>query len=184
MDPSKIYLILHQEERQRLLHLPSPQLDAAAMAANQISFRPPDSSSHSRGRPKCSYCDGHWQEQCYRLHGFPPGHRNASRAPPGSADGHFGSSNSAHQVSTSGTFSDANGVSNLKSDLIRQLMKFLNFKNTPPLNTDTPPINFAGNIASYNSVSLFSNTEWFIEYRASDHMVSQLSSLTNINFCA
>lgn len=88
MDPlpnvSKVYAIINQEEKQRLLHLPSINTsENVAMAANKSfqngghgSNRPHgtnQSTVRGKGRPKCDYCGefGHYKEKCYELVGYP-----------------------------------------------------------------------------------------------------------------
>ena len=72
---SKVYSILHQEEKQRRLHLPTPNSDAIVMFVNSnfCSNFFTESKGRGRGRPKCGRFGalGHWKDTRYKLHGYP-----------------------------------------------------------------------------------------------------------------
>ncbi|XP_057954062.1 uncharacterized protein LOC131148366 [Malania oleifera] len=93
MDPlppvTKVYSILHQEERQRLLHISNVPIEYATMAVPSNFSHHPDSKGQGRGHPKCDHYghDGHWKAHCYRLHGY-PNNKSQSR---GTLDGKSGS---------------------------------------------------------------------------------------------
>ncbi|KAB5548143.1 hypothetical protein DKX38_011549 [Salix brachista] len=89
---TKVYSILHQEEKQRLLHISNIPTESAAMVAPRLLSHRSDNKGRGRGHPKCNYCDrdGHWKSNCYKLHGYPKnkpqygvssnGHANSSKA--------------------------------------------------------------------------------------------------------
>uniref|UniRef100_A0A7N2LKF0 Retrotransposon Copia-like N-terminal domain-containing protein n=1 Tax=Quercus lobata TaxID=97700 RepID=A0A7N2LKF0_QUELO len=66
---SKVYSILHQEEKQRRLHLPTPNSDAIVMFVNSnfCSNFFTESKGRGRGRPKCGRFGalGHWKDTRY-----------------------------------------------------------------------------------------------------------------------
>jgi hypothetical protein len=186
MDPlppvNKVYSTLHQEEKQRLLYIPSfPTESAAMMAPRHLSHRF-DNKGRGRGRPKCDYCDrdGHWRTHCYKLNGYP----NNKPQPLGTLDRISGSSKATNNVISASTpvvssktenivssTSTEIAIPGLTSDQYNRLLEFLS-----PVNTTSA--NFAGNLVSCHSVS-FSNREWIIDSGASDHMTSSFSSLNN-----
>jgi hypothetical protein len=165
MDPlppvNKVYSTLHQEEKQRLLHIPSfPTESAAMMAPRHLSHRF-DSKGRGRGRPKCDYCDrdGHWRTHCYKLNGYPSNRPQ----PRGTFDRTSGSSKAANNVIGSSTPAGSSKTENvvtgsststeiaipgLTSDQYNRLLEFLS-----PVNTNSA--NFAGNSVSCNSVFFF-----------------------------
>ncbi|KAF8404090.1 hypothetical protein HHK36_008970 [Tetracentron sinense] len=76
MDPlpslNKTYSLVFQEERQRAITMSTNNVDASALLANAAS-----TGGKRRERPTCENCGwvGHTKAKCYKLHGYPPGHR-------------------------------------------------------------------------------------------------------------
>ncbi|KAF8387792.1 hypothetical protein HHK36_026447 [Tetracentron sinense] len=76
MDPlpslNKTYSLVLQEERQREITMSTNNVDASALLANAAS-----TGGKRRERPTCENCGwvGHTKAKCYKLHGYPPGHR-------------------------------------------------------------------------------------------------------------
>ena len=76
----KVYSTFIPEEKQRELHInANPLLESAVLAVakgefNQDKFRPQNSDSKGKQRPKCEHCGklGHVKAKCYKLHGYPP----------------------------------------------------------------------------------------------------------------
>ncbi|KAF7126391.1 hypothetical protein RHSIM_Rhsim11G0081200 [Rhododendron simsii] len=103
MDPiptvKKAFSLILQEERQRSIIVPPPVSDAAALLVRGGNFIPDPRSPKSLNskKPTCDYCSwpGHVKE-CYKLHGYPPGHRL-----------HKGASNPSRPAVTNKVFSAA-----------------------------------------------------------------------------
>jgi len=143
---TKVYSILHQEEKQRLLHISSIPTEFAAMVAPRFLAHRSDNKGRGRGRPKYDYCDrdGHWKSNCYKLHGYPknkPQYREAT-------NGHAGSSMAVNNAISSSTSSEIN-VPGLTSDQCSRLLDLLSPVNNLVLNTNST--NFAGNLASFSN---------------------------------
>ncbi|KAL5742960.1 hypothetical protein ACOSP7_029692 [Xanthoceras sorbifolium] len=82
----KAYSIIHQEERQRLLHISSHQspIESTALAVNnkfqstnrlnqsQRNFGQGIQDIQERGRPYCDHCGkhGHVKARCYKIAGY------------------------------------------------------------------------------------------------------------------
>ncbi|KAH9672059.1 retrotran gag 3 domain-containing protein [Citrus sinensis] len=91
----KAYSIIHQEERQRLLHVSSqPSIESTALTANnktQMTSRQNHShlshlhgvqETQGRGRPFCDHCEkyGHIKAKCYKIVGYPPNWKHSNRS--------------------------------------------------------------------------------------------------------
>ena len=81
---AKVFNLLVQEERQRIISSSSLPQSMESMAFNISSspsqpltavsyYRP----KQQRDRPICSHCgiSGHTMDRCFKLHGFPPGYK-------------------------------------------------------------------------------------------------------------
>ncbi|XP_057975453.1 uncharacterized protein LOC131162841 [Malania oleifera] len=99
---TKVYSILHQEEKQHLLHISSVPIEFVAMAVPRNFSHSSDSKGRGHGYPKCDHYgrNGHWKAQCYKLHGF-PNKKSPSRGTP---DKKSSSSMVANNVTSSSTF--------------------------------------------------------------------------------
>ncbi|KAF7148340.1 hypothetical protein RHSIM_Rhsim03G0137800 [Rhododendron simsii] len=90
MDPiptvSKAFSLVLQEERQRSIVSQPPLSDAAALMARGGANFHRDTQlkkPHNSKRPTCEHCNwvGHVKDKCYKLHGYPPGHRLHKNGP-------------------------------------------------------------------------------------------------------
>lgn len=77
----KVFSLILQEERQRgiISTRPAPVPDSAALAVkgNNSSGKFSRQNTFNNPRPSCDFCErtGHVKEKCYKLHGYPPGHK-------------------------------------------------------------------------------------------------------------
>ena len=94
MDPlppiNKVYSLLIQEERQRLIGRSSgPFVESTALAAKVTGTGSTASNGFKnykckgRDKPIYSHCglQGHTVEMCYKLHEYPPGYKAKGKAP-------------------------------------------------------------------------------------------------------
>ena len=201
MDPipplSKVFSLLLQDERQRKVGAGKKfQVDIATVLAalgNKNNAR--NFNKNKAGRPQCTHCGamGHVVDKCYKLHGYPPGHKFKNKA---------GSTTFANNVIAVGQGSDE-GVSVTKAEY-QQLIELLNsqchFGTQAPLETavKTPKV---ANIIAQSSIglqghelsgiwsfpsleySVFSSTvdishlnptDWILDSGATDHMVHSI----------
>ncbi|KAA8515365.1 hypothetical protein F0562_018405 [Nyssa sinensis] len=87
MDPlppiNKVFSLILQEERQReVASITHPAMEPAALLSHQTPHPPRNDGKRGpppfkRERPFCNHCHihGHTTARCYKLHGYPPGHR-------------------------------------------------------------------------------------------------------------
>ena len=81
---NKVYSLLIQEERQRLVGKCSnngPFVESTAFAAKSMTLGPKNSKK-GKEMPTCSHCGllDHTVEKCYKIHGYPLGYKTKSRA--------------------------------------------------------------------------------------------------------
>jgi hypothetical protein len=64
---------MHQEEKQRPLHISSIPTEFAAMVGPRLLAHRSNNKGRGHGRPKYDYCDrdGQWKSNSYKLHGYP-----------------------------------------------------------------------------------------------------------------
>ncbi|KAA8537887.1 hypothetical protein F0562_027533 [Nyssa sinensis] len=87
MDPlppiNKVFSLILQEERQReVASITHPAMEPAALLSHHTPHLPRNDAKRGpppfkRERPFCNHCHihGHTTARCYKLHGYPPGHR-------------------------------------------------------------------------------------------------------------
>ncbi|KAL0789969.1 hypothetical protein Bca101_006215 [Brassica carinata] len=165
-----VFNLVTQDERQKVIKpaptSSTPVFQTSAPDDNSLVAAVPDPSvfaatqNHSGYRPKqrplCTYCGllGHVVNKCFRLHGYPPGHKfNKSTAPgqvshPGSGYAPRGQSNyhsrppqqnassipqnTAAQVASNASLPPANGL--LDSSQLQALLQQLQAFVTPSVN--------------------------------------------------
>ncbi|KAI5322072.1 hypothetical protein L3X38_031144 [Prunus dulcis] len=124
-----IYSLISQEEKQRQLGTPHTTLEPAAMAVRQHQ-RP----SNSNRKPlHCTHCDRdhHTIDTCYKLHGYPPGHRLHK-----SNRNKKGSSSSANHVQNNPTMQELkSAMPNLSDSEYQQILTMMNDKKEPQTNS-------------------------------------------------
>nr|GMD04474.1 Retrovirus-related Pol polyprotein from transposon TNT 1-94 [Ipomoea batatas] len=131
-------------------------------AANQSSTNRAHASSstsppgNNRPRPRCAHCGtlGHTQQVCYKLHGYPPGHKFYKK----------GNTNS--QTVT------AQSTSPIPSESLQQLIRLLQ-------EVKEPKANLVGKSLALTSIFNISN-EWVIDTGATDHVCFNLSIFTEL----
>lgn len=138
MDPlpsvNRAYSLVFQEECQREVSSYKPTtLDVAALMVkenlNAQEHKNYKNAGKKKGekneRPKCTHCrwEGHTIDTCYRIHGYPPGHRlhKASSQP------------SANQVSLPMIENKASGGVMLSQEQYQQLLALLSDANKSPM---------------------------------------------------
>lgn len=124
---SKVYALVLQEESHKCNghgNSFSSQPDSVAMYANSKSNSGNSNwKGNKKERPLCTHCNmlGHTMDKCYKLHGYPPGHK------------HKGKSNAnANQVSSSQyTVAENSSVASTQCPISKeQCEKLLAFLNT------------------------------------------------------
>ena len=86
-------------------------------------------SGSFRGRPQCAYCGdmGHFDEKCYQLHGYPPGHPKART---GSIFNSHKNTSMANQVSDGANKDDGKSVvTGILEAQLQQLLSLLHDKD-------------------------------------------------------
>lgn len=76
---NKVFSLIIQEERQRSIGS-SPSIERITLMANTKNRFSFERSKKKNTQPICSNCGcrGHIADKCYKLHGYPPGHRLAN----------------------------------------------------------------------------------------------------------
>ena len=158
-----IYSLISQEEKQRQLGTPHTTLEPAAMDVRQHQ-----GPSNSNRKPlHCTHCDRdhHTIDTCYKLHGYPPGHRLHK-----SNRNKKGSSSSANHVQNNPTMQELkSAMPNLSDSEYQQILTMMNDKKEPQTNS-------AG--LSYYPLPLH---RWLIDSGATDHITSTSHSFTSTN---
>ncbi|KAL5537487.1 hypothetical protein UlMin_045928 [Ulmus minor] len=157
MDPmppiNRVFSLIVQEEQQRKTNPPSDSNNSTGTMAfavkteavktggsNSQRFQNSNfnaSKNQKRDRPYCTHCKilGHTMDQCYKIHGYPPGYKfkinNNSNA-------------AAHQVSASDDRPDQSSpfgsfVQNLSSNQYQQLMSLFSTHLTNPTQVNNGP---------------------------------------------
>ncbi|XP_062086085.1 uncharacterized protein LOC133792185 [Humulus lupulus] len=165
---NKVYVAIIQEERQRGLHsVSSDSVDSSSSSTQFIG-------SIQSARPKvvCSHCGitGHTINKCYKLHGYPPGHKLHGKGRGSTSHSgkvvvnHFNGSAAAKVPDT--LDNNTNLVSSLSSSQCQKIIALLaqqvqaSSSTAPPSPSDQSLVsNFVG--ATHHvchDLSLFSNT--------------------------
>ncbi|KAH9750713.1 retrovirus-related pol polyprotein from transposon RE2 [Citrus sinensis] len=166
----KVYSTFIEEEKQRELHInanPLPESAALAVAKgefNQDKFRPQNSDSKGKQRPKCEHCGklGHVKAKCYKLHGYPPKQAHAA-----STTTDVPSTNNG----TAPASTNKVEIPHLTTEQYQQLISILN------LNSTAPAANLTGNSVYYSNST---SSSWIIDTGASDHITSSIDSLSHV----
>lgn len=76
----KVFFLIIQKEGQRSIRS-SPSIESITLMANSERIFFSKKSKKKDTQPICSNCGyrGHIADKCYKLHGYPPGHRLASK---------------------------------------------------------------------------------------------------------
>lgn len=128
--------------------IPTSKYDPVAAASQTHMPRP----GLSRNRPKCTHCGiiGHTQDVCYKLHGYPPGHK-------------FYKKGNTHASPSTVAPPKPSGTTNpLTSESLKQLLSLLQEVNQPNANLS------GKSLVLYSS--LCSPQEWVIYTGATDHI--------------
>ncbi|CAL8999400.1 unnamed protein product [Prunus brigantina] len=173
----KTYSLISQEEKQRELGSSRPVVETAAMAVRQSQR-----TSNPNRRPlHCSHCDvdHHTVETCWKLNGYPPGHRlhkSKKANGNGNRDKHGATSFSANHVTSSPTLQELQAaVPNLSETQYQQMLSMMNEK----MNDQPPSQANAAALSSGLSRSSLPLHQWIIDSGATDHITSSSHSLTS-----
>ncbi|CAL2268485.1 unnamed protein product [Prunus armeniaca] len=173
----KTYSLISQEEKQRELGSSRPVVETAAMAVRQSQR-----TSNPNRRPlHCSHCDvdHHTVETCWKLNGYPPGHRlhkSKKANGNGNRDKHGAASFSANHVTSSPTLQELQAVvPNLSETQYQQMLSMMNEK----MNDQPPSQANAAALSSGLSRSSLPLHQWIIDSGATDHITSSSHSLTS-----
>ena len=133
-----------------------------------MAVRQHQGPSNSNRKPlHCTHCDRdhHTIDTCYKLHGYPPGHRLHK-----SNRNKKGSSSSANHVQNNPTMQELkSAMPNLSDSEYQQILTMMNDKKEPQANS-------AG--LSYYPLPLH---RWLIDSGATDHITSTSHSFTSTN---
>ncbi|KAL5547625.1 hypothetical protein UlMin_002856 [Ulmus minor] len=205
MDPmlpiNRVFSLIVQEEQQRKTNPSSDSNNSTGTMAfavkteaiktggsNSQRFQNSNfnaSKNQKRDRPYCTHCKilGHTMDQCYKIHGYPPGYKfkinNNSNA-------------AAHQVSASDDRPDQSSpfgsfVQNLSSNQYQQLMSLFSthLTNLTQVNNglDSSQSNcLAGMCFSVSLNPIFSSNQfWIIDSGATRHICSQTNAFISLH---
>lgn len=184
MDPlpsiSKIFSLVVQEERQRLINinLPSTVTDAPVFSNNPtvaVVKHSPSYKGTKRDNIVCSHCHyaGHTVDKCYKVHGYPPSHPKFRK--------NNGTINACQNVSSSSDeISSSSEI--LSSDQCKQLIKYLTTQmllspaSTKESQQLEPSVScFHGISSLLLSSAEISKTHWILDTGATHHICCSLS---------
>lgn len=197
MDPlpslNKVFALILQDEKQKEVVAKKQQnFDAAAFSGRMIHSSPRATSFNQfqkRDKPVCSHCGmiGHLKIKCYKLVGYPPGHRLAKGKPPV-----VNAAGSMSYNSSSNIISSLSDITITPSQC-QQILAML----TPQLKGKIPNGNeqshvvissssqvpeasaFSGNRACFSD-SIVAH-KWILDTGASEHMVCSIKHLVTVN---
>ncbi|XP_077234197.1 uncharacterized protein LOC143876374 [Tasmannia lanceolata] len=159
---NRVYSLVLQEEKQREITT-SPITEAAALLANAANR----STTNRPDRPTCEHCGwvGHTKARCYKLIGYPPGHRlhKSGRAPSKQGSGNNDATRGFQKDKKPPECNQSMGPS-FTHDQFNEILSLLHSGKSQPT------ANFAG-----KSICCTSNSDphsWIIDTGASDHMIS------------
>ncbi|KAM1078563.1 hypothetical protein ACFX15_025113 [Malus domestica] len=164
-----VYSMLTQEEKQRGMAVGPGLVEPAAMV---VQTNRGNNGNHGKGRSSerkplhCSYCDKdhHVIETCWKLHGYPPGHRLHGKSNSSSGSGGRSTAAPSGKPAVNNVASPAApSMPNLTTDQFQQLLSIMSQK----MGLDSKA-NLAGGPSSF---------QWVIDSGATDHISSL--SLTN-----
>nr|GLL42289.1 uncharacterized protein LOC109158736 [Ipomoea trifida] len=147
-----------------------PQQATTQFASQQHPFHMLPNNSHAnvatqprfgnnRSKPRCTHCGilGHTQQVCYKLHGYPPGHK------------YFKKGNTVGNPPTVPP-SPSNSSEPITTETIQQLLRLLR-------EVKEPKANLVGKSHALTSTFDYSNT-WVIDTGATDHNANHEADLS------
>ncbi|KAF8378316.1 hypothetical protein HHK36_029655 [Tetracentron sinense] len=136
---SKAYVVINQEEKQRLLHLPPPNpAESIAIAARTGNQNTTCGYQTPYGRSYCDHCGifGHIKAKCYKVVGYPPNWGRSKKAHTSQPSAHVASmiENSTKDLNHNIAMPDASSTAahapvplhSLTADQYQQLLTLLN----------------------------------------------------------
>ena len=186
---NRAYALVLQEEKQREIAKSLHYSDGMALAVNCPFSRPHfDSNGHGQGCGKgkertCDHCrnlglprHGHSIDRCYRLHGYPLGHRLHKPKNESITKGVLGAKPSSHNANKDDSTSVAPSFNPAQYKQIKALLN----EGTPQSLANVAGICFSSSISatSFSCFSTLLNSSWIIDTGATDHMISSSNFLT------
>nr|CAN59936.1 hypothetical protein VITISV_001878 [Vitis vinifera] len=194
---NKVFSLVVQEERQRSLTTSnSPAFTAPVSSRFQAASRassPTNSSRSRKDRPLCTHCNilGHTVDQCYKIHGYPPGFRNRPNFRPNGSHPNQMLPNSLHTnqlTLTDGSTASASPLP-LTHDQHNQLLALLSLHSSSGSSTsfgDSNPLqqsisNFTGILSLSPSSSTLNPSIWILDSGATHHVCTNSSMFHSIH---
>ncbi|CAM8978347.1 unnamed protein product [Rhodiola kirilowii] len=182
--------VITEESQRGLTKSPAPEISAMFSANTQSgesqNARTSGTSQQGRSatlggnrnkRPNCTFChmQGHTRETCYKVHGYPPGHRMNKESQ--QKTGIIMANNTTSNVTDAGTSADKNTQLDVIQEQLKQLFSMMN-KSDGKSGSSANHTYIAG--ITCLSTKLFSKDVWIVDSGASDHIASQFEILQNV----
>ncbi|CAM8901857.1 unnamed protein product [Rhodiola kirilowii] len=138
-------------------------------------------------RPYCTYCqfNGHLKEQCYKLHGYPPGHRlhkgkngNSQRLSSVNNVGTDGSQRATGNNSQASSVSSASSSNSFTAEQVSQIWNMIKQQAPGVTETGEAQCHMAGTCNFL--LNSFTKHNWIIDSGATDHFICDVNLLSSV----